>query len=225
MGSSGSKDVGTLENIFVSNIEDSFNFWRHSPEEVIGALTRFLSNGTLDRRAVLRAATYLSLRSIPALEDLCTLLGGGEDRVPAEPVIILGILLSSGTNTQKAEVLWDFFDRDANGEVQKATLELLFGALINASTALVAKSAKPNKEFSDNRLNKWREDLRVRAPKAVSSLVETIIGSNSAITRQDFLAAVSSKDIQFGTTQIRSYVEKVIYVAFSAGSAFARFKR
>jgi hypothetical protein len=225
MGGLRSKPQGTLESCYVASVEDSLGFWRHGPEEVHSVFSRFLVNGSLDRRALKRIEILLSLKNPEALQDIYNLISPPDQRVPVEHLLVFAILLTSGSSLQKAELLWDLFDKDGAGEMQRGNLQGLLGSVVNAATSFSVQVLKPNKEFSDNRLNKWREDIKVRVNKGRDTLVDNFIGENQVIKREEFFQKLVKNSFEFTTLAIRERIEKVIYVPFSAGSAFARFKK
>lgn len=223
MGGFRSKPTGTLESQYAAKLEDSLGFWRHSPGEIYSAFSRFIVNGTLDRRAIKRIEMYLGLKS---LDDLVNLISPDPtiSRVPAEHLVVLAVLLASGSSLEKGELLWDLFDKDATGELTKINLGSLFGSLVNAACSFAANAIKPNAEFSVNRLNKWRDDLKARTNKGRDTLLDSFIGDRPTMKREEFLNAAKTK-LSFTAPFIREYIEKVVYVAFSASSAFANFKK
>jgi hypothetical protein len=148
MGGCRSKPEGSLESQNVARLEDSLGFQRHSPEEVHAVISRFVVNGSLDRRAIKRIENCLGLKNSEVLEEIVSLVSARESRVPVDNLLILSILLAFGSPLQKAELLWDLFDKDATGEMQRETLLSLFQAVVNAATSIVAKVIKPSGEAS-----------------------------------------------------------------------------
>mmetsp|Transcript_32618 Transcript_32618/g.56645 ORF Transcript_32618/g.56645 Transcript_32618/m.56645 type:complete len:229 (+) Transcript_32618:2626-3312(+) len=225
MGGFRSKPEGTLESQYVNKIENSLGFWKHSPEDVHSAFCRFIVNGTLDRKAIKRVELYLGLKNTQVLDEIVNLISPPDQRVPAEVLLVLAILLSTGSDLQKAELLWDLFERDATGEIQRNSLQGLLGSIVNAACSLAVQIVKPSEDFSDMRLNKWKDDIKVRLIKGRDGIVDSFIGDRASLKREEFFLKVARTELSFTVPSIRAKIEKVPHVAFSAGNAFARFKK
>jgi Ca2+-binding EF-hand superfamily protein len=225
MGGCRSRPEGSLESQRTAQLEDSLGFRQHSPEEVHAVISRFIVNGSLDRRALKRIESCLGLKNPEVLEEIYNLVSAGEDRVPADNLVILSILLAVGSPLQKAELLWDLFDKDATGEMQRGTLQGLFEAVVTAATSIAAKVIKPSGEASEKLLIKWREDLKVRVKKGKEGFVDLFLGDKTQLSREEFFQRVHKTGFQFTSNSIRAKIEKVPYVPFNAGGSFARFKK
>lgn len=225
MGSLRSKPEGSLECQYITTLEASIGFDRNSPEEVQSVFSRFITNGTLDRRAVALIGRYLGLRNTALLNEIANTISHNEERILVEHLLVLAILLSSGSSLQKAELLWDLYDREASGEMQRDALQNLFEGIVTAACSIVVKIAKPPADISEARFNKWQEDVKVRVVKGKEGFVDHFIGDKLVLKREDFFQKAVKTDFTFSTPSIRAKVEKLPHVAFNPINSFARFKK
>jgi hypothetical protein len=62
-------------------------------------------------------------------------------------------------------------------------------------------------------LNKWREDIKVRVKKSRDNLVDSFIGENQVIKREEFFHKIVKSSFEFTNLALRGRIDKALYVS------------
>jgi len=137
------------------------------------------------------------------------------DLLPLNQVLVLGILLSSGTPYNKARLLFEITDEDNAGSVSVETisglLELMLDLSINKLPILVSDLAVPKPQVSEQDVLKYQDKLQSLLPRALPMLLGAVCGTvdkEASVSKKYFCEKFQKEEIGELTTPsgIRSWV-------------------
>jgi hypothetical protein len=228
MGNSGSSASEiTPESLLIASIEEQLGLQAQTSQNVDDQLRRYVVGGRIHRRAVLRVERDLNLPPSQVLSGIYDVLTVGTDYVDSKTLLYFCICLAQGSVQQKAEQIWTLFDPEVTGELTAAMLKDLLTTAVRCAVDLAAFVVKKHEDFAEERLTKWREDLKNRKEKALEMLMGRLLVGNQNVTRVAFFQAVHSipeLDIT-NLLKIRTQIEKIPYVQYVAKAAFKNFKK
>jgi hypothetical protein len=228
MGNFGSSAAEiTPESLFIASVEEQLGVHAQSCRDVDDLLRRYVVGGRIHRRAVLKAERDLHLPPSQVLSGIYEVLSVGTDYVDSKTLLYFYICLASGSAQQKAEQIWTLFDPEVTGDLTSAMLKDLLETAVRCAVDLAAFVVKKHENFAEERLTKWREDLKNRKGKALEMLTTRFLAGNQSVSRVAFFHAVLTLpelDIT-NLLKVRTQIEKISYVQFVAKSAFKNFKK
>lgn len=218
----------TQESRLVASIEDQLGLNVHSSIHVENLLRRhFVGGGRIHRRAVLKVERDLGLPPSQVLTSIYDVLSVTPDYIDAKTLLFFYICLAQGSREQKAQQIWTLFDPEATDFASPAVIKEIYQISIRCATDLVAFAVKAHEGFAEERLNKWREDLRNRKEKCIEQFTSHFLLEADGIPKPTYLAIfMTNADLDFtNLLNVRTQIEKVQFVQFAAKSAFANFKK
>jgi hypothetical protein len=216
----------TEESRFIASVESQLGLSAHSSLEVEKLIRRYiLSGGRIHRRAVEKIGNDLRLPASAVLSAVYDAMAVSIEHVSAKTLLYFFISLSQGSPIQKAEQIWTLFDPEATDILTAAASKDLLETAFRCANDLVGFVVQKNTAFSEERLIKWRENLRKRKEKALAMFVGRY-GTEGMTRNYFFQVLLTSQEMDLtNLLNIRTQIEKVQFIEIQAKTAFANFKR
>jgi hypothetical protein len=195
MGLCTSRDSLTEAEKAITHCEGHLNFAQQSAERIDYVLRKYSRNASLNEVQFRQAAGQLKLQvDNTATNSQITLFYSRimlNSSYVLNRLLITGILLGTGSNSTKARLLFEVYDTNgAHRLAYEVILQLcreVFEVAVNCLSA-VADSEKP---FVTTHFH----TLRLQRGDAEARLKNKIIGSQTEVTKEAFIAAFTIKDL------------------------------
>ena len=219
MGCRGSR-TGTEENTFVVESEQKLWSRQNTPQSIEAALYKAMTAGSLTSARLTKATSALYFRGS---NDIIESIRTGEDSFDGQKLLILALLHSAGTETEKASAIWDAQDLGLTEEMTKSEVEAFIQQLVSACLDFVMLTITPTPVFSTDRIQTWLNNLKQKKAKFAKEIAAVYLNGGEKLTKEGFLMTIA-KNAQVNVTNpavIRARMEEMKMMPAKFASAFA----
>lgn len=223
MGCQGLNKSYSQENAYISAQEQTLGFTFHSVSVIEANFYRLMQGHYLD------PLTYTALKeSLSLPNQLDKVLGKvtvKEGQYDGKKLLLYAILLSSGSEREKANAIWNW--QNAGSHISTDTLESLLKDLFSLCLILPIDFLPPNKDITTEKINAYLQTNSPKLTKAAKNTCQLFPNEDGKVMRETFVESVGSKTVGIGSTRsVRSMLEATAIMpqrfaaAFQAESGF-----
>ena len=221
MGSSDSKIC--QENTDVATLEDAVGFKNRDSRYLVTTFLRYAYRNEVNPNQMHKIINELDLPPNDEFFNKFKISGQGYN---ARFLATYSIIVNRKTEKGKSMELWDLYDINYDGQLNRGEAQMLITNVIDCSVKHAHQLAVENK--SPDRIMIYFDKLRQRIAGSVKMYMEELIGDNEQLDRSEFERLLKENEVLktlLDTRLVRQEVEKVPFVAqkFNAAAAFAKF--
>lgn len=217
----------TDENAFITSQEQTLGFGKHSPAVLEANFYRLMSGELLPEAHFLCLCESLQLdtrvgicfKFLTMKEGLCD----------GKKLLLYAVLLSSGSDTDKATSIWNLYEKPGERDLPPERLtEMIVDILTLALTLAIEACPADGKTMTSERLRAYQAASRPKISKAAKALTAQFPLAGARLQKPTFLEMIRSKNAVITNLRtVRAQIEQTkampqrFAAAYSATSGFA----
>lgn len=192
----------TKEERIVMERERLLPFSKATAKKVDGVIRKYTKKGKLSRQEFLRAQAELELDLLKHLEDpesdiykFFSSMKEGQ-LFNGRSLALCGILVGGGSEREKAEVLFEHFDKDAGGSLDRKEIHHMLTEIIQMSvdylTLLAVSENQQANTLDEEQLEAFQNKLNETQESLVNRLADKLLEHKEDIYSVEFVRKVST---------------------------------